>query len=190
MRTSLYSILCIVVRLGAIILAVQTLVSVPTLWGGVEGGLYDAGTARVLIGFVGAFIALMVVLWIYPGVLARLAAGQASREIFESPIEAAELQYIAFAVAGVVLAVSGLADLLKVGARMIVTLQMTDTTYAFLRAEEVGGAAAVLVKIGLGIGLTFGARGFVGWLRRLREQGLPVVHPDTHEPEFNDPRSQ
>jgi hypothetical protein len=187
MRTSLYSILCIVVRLGAIILAVQALLSLPSLWGAIETGQYDEATRRALIGFVGAFMALMAVLWIYPGVLARLAASQASGQVFESPLDAAELQYIAFAIVGVFFAITGLSDLFAVGVRMVFTMNISDSGYDGLRAQEITRALAAAIKTAMGIGLALGARGLVGWLRRVRERGLPVVRFDNDKPDEADP---
>lgn len=99
------------VRVGAILLLVTTLAGLPFAFASVHNGQFGAGAEGILIGFNGALIALAIALWLYPGWLARLAAGQASGQVFESPISAAQLQYIAFAVLGVAFAMNALLDL-------------------------------------------------------------------------------
>ena len=72
MRTSLYTILCIVVRLAAVFLAVQAVITVvPTAWT-MDDSQLGAGWRGTLLGFGGAMVALSALLWIYPGTLARI----------------------------------------------------------------------------------------------------------------------
>ena len=176
MRTSLYSILCIVIRMGALILAIETLVGLPSV---LESTMYssqlDPSYKGVLIGFYGAFFALAAVLWIYPGTLARLAAGQSSRQVFESPIGAEEWQYIAISVVGVYFAISGIGGLLGAGTRIIMTLHIAGET-GVVRPTDFGRLIALAAEIVIGIALAFGARGLVGLLRTMRERGLPPVN--------------
>ncbi|HEV7491874.1 MAG TPA: hypothetical protein VGO25_13800, partial [Rhodanobacteraceae bacterium] len=173
MRTSLYSILCIVVRLGALLIAVETLIGLPLALESLRNSHNPAEFDNAMIGFYGAFFGLAAILWIYPGLLARLAAGQASKQVFESPLDAAEIQYIALCVLGVYFAFSGIFGLIEIGLRLLVTMRQSEPAYAALRAQDVARLVAVVAKIVIGIGLAFGARGLTGWVRRLREQGLP-----------------
>ena len=177
MRTSLYSILCIVVRMGAILLIVQTVVGLPLAWPGVRGGQFGAGAESMLIGFGGALVALGITLWIYPGMLARLAAGQASRQVFESPISSMELQYIAFAVLGAAFAMNGLIDLVGVGMRAALTFNLRAPALANLRREDWARIATLGLRLVLGVILMFGSSGLAGLLYRLRETGLRPASP-------------
>ena len=100
MRTSLYSILCIAIRLGAVFMAVQVLVGVPTALGELLAAQVTVST-KAAIAFGVAELALAGLLWLYPGILARIAAATSSQQVFESPITATELQQLAFAVLGI-----------------------------------------------------------------------------------------
>jgi hypothetical protein len=177
MRTSLYSILCIVVRLGAVLLFVETAVSLPSVWATLQANEYES-VRGMLIGFSGALIALAVALWLYPGLLARLAAGAASREVFESPIAAKELHFIAFSVLGVVFAISALLGLVSALLRIALSAHFGDTAFETLAWQNAADLLVLFLKLAFGIGLTFGARGLVGLLHRLRERGLPPAQYD------------
>lgn len=192
MRTSLYSILCIVVRLGAVLLFAQTVVSLPGAWEVLRtweqssGGAGD-GVARVmLIGFGGALIALAIALWLYPGLLARLASGSAaSREVFESPIGAKDLQYIALSVLGIVFAVSALLGLVAVLFRIALSAQLGDVAFTTLAWQNGASLLVQALELTLGVGLTFGARGLTGLLYRLRERGLPPAGSESGAEEIS-----
>lgn len=177
MRTSLYSILCIVVRLGAILLIVETAVGFPLALSGTHGGPFGPGTERMLIGFSGALVALGVALWLYPGLLARPAASQAHQQVFESPISAGQLQYIAFAVLGIVFAMSALTALVGFGMRAVLTSHLHDAAFDNLRREDWARVATDVLKFVLGLALTLGSRGLVGLLQVLRESALPPALP-------------
>src|SRR5690349_327431 len=130
MRTSLYSILCILIRLGAVVVAASTIVTIPAVWQTTGAREVAAGFTGTLFGFGAAVLVLAALLWIYPGVLARIAAGSASQQIFESPISAGELQQIVLAGVGIWFAMQALADLAAVGARIVVVAHMSENTLA------------------------------------------------------------
>lgn len=186
MRTSLYSILCIVVRLGAMLLFVRTVASFPDAWAALQtmeqgSSAGDSGTRGMLIGFSGALIVFSIALWLYPGLVARLVSTTSSRELFESSIDARDLQYIALSVLGVAFAMNALFDLVGVVFRIALSAHFGDTAFRALVWQN-GSAFVVLgLKFALGVGLAFGARGLVGLLRRLRERGLPPAVSDTDE---------
>lgn len=173
MRTSLYSILCILIRLGAVLMVVAIVGAIPSAWF-VARAQHVEGYGGALFGLSALTLVLAALLWIYPGVLARIAAGKASEQIFESPISAEELQWIAFSLAGIWLVVEALSSLIGSGASAVVVSYMSEDKVpigALIRGE-VPRFAAPLAKLVLGIALTLSSRGLVGWLRALRERGL------------------
>lgn len=184
MRTSLYSILCIVVRLGAVMLFVETVTSFPAAWQALQVWTQttsesDGAVRGMLIGFSGVAIALSFLLWLYPGLLARLAAGEASREVFESPVAPKELQFIAFSVLGVTFAIKGLIGLVTVLFRIALSAHLLgDVAFLALAWQNGLNLLVQVFQFGAGIGLTLGARGLTGLLHRLREHGLPPVRSD------------
>ncbi|HEY6895234.1 MAG TPA: hypothetical protein VI258_13755 [Rhodanobacteraceae bacterium] len=172
MRTSLYSILCILIRLGAVLMAVAIVGAIPSAWF-VARAQHVEGYGGALFGFSALTLSLAALLWIYPGVLARIAAGKASEQIFESPISAEELQWIAFSLAGIWLVIEAISSLIGSGASAVVVSYMSEDNVpirALIRGE-LPRFAVPLVKLVLGIALTLGSRGLVGWLRALRERG-------------------
>jgi hypothetical protein len=173
MKTSMYSILCIVVRLGAVLLAVYTVVAFLGGWPTMHGTEYD-GMRGVFVGTSGLALVLAAVLWLYPGVLARMAAGRSSQQVFESPLRADETQTIALAVLGVAIAMGGLGDLLVYGLRFVVALGFANTGQPF-RRDTAFTLVSQLPRIAIGIGLALGARGLAGLILRLRDRGGAVV---------------
>ena len=182
MRTSLYSILCIVIRLGAVILAAQLVVSLP---GTVDSILHSVGfqpgLQQALLSFYAVFFLAATALWIYPGVLARLAAGESSKQVFEASLAPEECQYIALSVLGVYFALTGVSDLLGVGVRIVASMHVGEVASRELMSREVVRLVPPLVKIALGMGLAFGARGLIGWLRAIRQRGLPAAVEEAEE---------
>lgn len=124
MRTSLYVILCIAVRLGALVLAIDVFevlltpilpLSMPEL--------QSSRLFAILVG--GALLIVAAALRLWPGVLARLAAGRSTKHVFETPLAADALQRIAFSVVGVLLVIESLCGFASDAMRMIATV----TTY-------------------------------------------------------------
>ena len=170
MRTSLYSVLCIVIRLGAILLAMNTAIGFAPAYLAASNGHFGVGATGSVIGFSGALLATAVLLWLFPGILARLAVGQASQQVFELTIGANELQYIALAVLGVAFAMSGLIDLVDFSMRTALTFNLNDSTY--IQRENWLRVVPQILKLVLGLVLAVGSRGLAGLLHRLRETGL------------------
>lgn len=173
MRTSLYSILCIVIRLGAVLLAVNAIADAASLYTGAD---LEAFGAAWVVGSLAAVLLVAAALWIWPGILARLAAGRGSAEVFESPLSAQQLQWIALSVLGAYFVVDG------VGGLVFFVFQQGLAEAVVSREQQMsdwivdGGYWAI--RIGCGITLVFGARGLVGMLRGLREHGLPPARRD------------
>jgi putative exporter of polyketide antibiotics len=172
MRTSLYSILCIAIRVGAILLAVRVSTSFLGVWESMASNQLAAGAAVGVFSFGVGELALAALLWIYPGVLARLAAGKSSQQVFESPIDARELQQLAFALLGIVFVLEGLIDLINTGLR-ILAMRGFDASEAWMRQYGWPQLLTEIATILLGIALVLGSRGLVECLRRLRGRGVP-----------------
>lgn len=188
MRTSLYSILCIVVRLGAMYLFVETVTSLPTMLPAMQAWSPNEEAGRgVLIGFGGALIALSVALWLYPGMIARLASTSASCQPFESSIDAKELQYVALSVLGVAFAMGALLDLVGFAFRLALSARFGDTAFTTLLWQSGSSLLVLVLKLSLGLGLAFGAHGLTGLLHRLRERGLPPAWPESTADETRPP---
>ncbi|HEX5123022.1 MAG TPA: hypothetical protein VFV97_07230 [Rhodanobacteraceae bacterium] len=182
MRTSLYSIFCILIRLGAVIMAISTIVAIPAAWVEAQAA-HVVGYEGMLFGFGGAMIALAALLWLFPGVLAGTAAGKASRQIFESPITADALQQIAFAILGTWFVITALAGLAGVGARIIVTSHISDVLFSVAMQREYMRIVPLLVEFALGIALAMSTRGVVGWIRAFQDRGLaPAVAENMEDP--------
>ncbi len=179
MRTSMYSILCIVIRCGALAVALNALAG---LWRVVDlvvaGEVLNGGSISTLLTgtlfLVMATVLLALLLWLFPGPLARLATGRSSQQVFESPISAAELQWIAVSVVGVLTVLDALLGLYtwiaegmsRPDARVIGDeyhrQRMLDISY-------------YVVKIVLGLAFTLGAKGLTGFLHRIRHGAQPPV---------------
>jgi hypothetical protein len=172
-RTSLYAILCIVIRLGAVMLAVNVLCSVPLEWFTLHASNMKPGYDGMLFGFGGTALVLAVLLWIYPGMLARLAAGRANERIFETPLSAAELQEIALFIVGICFVMSGIVDLSVAATRLVVDTSFNGVSFALMASAEGARLMGPIVKIVAGATLTLRAPGLIGWVRAMRERGLP-----------------
>lgn len=167
MKTSLRSLLNIAVRLGAVLLAIHTVEQAPTVAYDVANGHpWPVGPLSFgALGLLGAGA-----LWLWPGLLSYWAVGQRGNEVFETPLDAATLQHVAFAVTGVWLAVAGLTGV--VGQLMSIammddlvgTMRVTDHWIWVVRYAITGVAGVVLLV---------GARGLTSWLNDLRTCNLP-----------------
>lgn len=165
MHTSFYSLLCILIRLGTVFLAFAALARIPsTIIARTQGAPVSIGLS---IGVIAIVLLIALALWVYPGVVARLVAGRNSREIFESPIAPAELQWIAFSVLGVYFlfdAVVGLAHYAVQWAMFARAYEGFDDN----RMQLVSDLSYFAIELIAAIALTLGARGMTTALRRLR----------------------
>jgi len=65
MRTSLYTVLCIGIRLAAVLLAVNMLVAIPSTYRLVSNGDWSSEAWLIFLLYLGAFL-LAFLLWVYP----------------------------------------------------------------------------------------------------------------------------
>jgi hypothetical protein len=166
MRTSFYSLLCILIRLGTVFLAFAALARIPSTMIAWKQGT-TASEIGLSLGVIAIVLLIALALWVYPGVVARLVAGRNSREVFESPIAPAELQWIAFSVLGVYFlfdAVVGLAHYAVQWAMFARAYEGSDDN----RMELVSDLSYFAIELIAAIALTLGARGMTTALRRLR----------------------
>jgi hypothetical protein len=175
MKTSLYSILCITIRLGAVIWIVGSLVNLPFSWIGAMNTPHPTAAIGWLLGEVACQIVIAFLFWLYPGVLARLAAGRATHEFFESSTPPAMLQYVALSVVGVWFLLQGLVYL------SFEVSQAAQFAFESLPSRFPAMAASSM-RVIAGLVLLFGARGLVGVLHALRGQ----VHASTAGKEPNE----
>jgi hypothetical protein len=162
-------VLCVAIRLGAVLLAVGLFEHLPWfLWQSPAGGF--AWDAAWLTAF-GLLVAMM--LWLWPGLLARWAAGRNSHEAFEISLDADGLLRVALAVMGAWLCLTGLAGCFGHGLTMLVFRSRLEGAAGRLPVSEWHWVFYYLAQTAGGIALLLGARGLVGVLRRLR--GYPAV---------------
>jgi hypothetical protein len=172
MRTSMYSILCIVIRLGAVLFAVEVFKSLLNLI-----DMFAKGSTgdHSILGWSAMFLGLFLVatmLWLFPGPLARLASARSHQQIFESPISPIDLQWIALSVVGVVFAILGILGLVY---WLIQGMWIPDTWIVgedYRRGRFLDGLYYG-VQIALGLALSLGAKGLAHLLHRMRYGAIP-----------------
>lgn len=170
MKTTLYSVLCATIRLGAVLMAVGLVEQWPRLL-----AIHGNGEPQVVPFVLDALgLLLAFVLWLRPGLLAWWAAGPSQREVLETDISAAQLQYIAFSVAGIYKLITGIEGMVAHGvnlfaySRVVVDgMAITPPSYEKTLFVE------YLVSALAGAALALGARGLVGVLHRVRSGGQP-----------------
>jgi hypothetical protein len=116
-----------------------------------------------------AFVLTLLVaflLWLYPGPLARLASARSSQQVFESPISAAQVQWIALSVLGMYFVVDGIVGFAHYEVQQLIVGVIPD------REQRIGKFVQValywLLQVGFGVVLVLGARGLGGLLQRMR----------------------
>src|SRR6185312_3501971 len=108
-RTNLYTLLCICVRVCALYLFAETLIWTINEVYAARAEMSSRIWAYVL-GEPALGLVLAALLWMFPGVLARIAGDRRTLENFESDIEPQTLQYIALSVLGFWFAIRGISQ--------------------------------------------------------------------------------
>jgi hypothetical protein len=177
MRTSLYSILCIGIRLAAVLLAANAVLAIPTGYiTFAQSDFWKAGNIGWYAVIWLVILLFAVLLWIYPGMLARLAAGKASQQIFESPLSAADFQQIAFSIVVLWILLAGLIGITQIVVREVIVehvLRSADTVDD-TRRQLIAQLLDDVLQMLIGAVLMLRAGGLVGLLRRAREAGKPA----------------
>ncbi|HEY1590012.1 MAG TPA: hypothetical protein VGG00_09770 [Rhodanobacter sp.] len=168
MKTTLYTVLCIAVRLGAVLMAVGILEQVPSLFVTLhnEDSHFMLGVSLL----EGAGLLVAFALWLWPNILVRWALGRSRHETLESSISSGQLQHIAFSVMGVWLFIAGLSGCVGRGVMfLMIRHQMAlGALPGMAPTNEWHWMAQYATTAAAGAALTFGSRGLVGLLHRLR----------------------
>ena len=172
MKTTLHTVLCVAIRLAAVLMAVGIFEQIPGL---VLYPAEDGHLTWAALALYGAGLLLAFALWLRPNLLAWWAIGRNQREVLEMAISVGQLQYLALSVVGVWVFVGGLGGFVSHGA--LILLIKHDAT--------VGDASGMVpttewrwmtyygTMLLAGAALTLGARGLAGLLQRLR--GYPLA---------------
>lgn len=182
MKTSLYSILCIVIRVVAILLIANTVLAFPSLYAAM-GNMSHPDYARAWLYYLTATDFLIgASLWIYPGVLARLAVSKSGHDVFESPLSPLDFQRIAFSILGAWFVLNGLIDVAHDVFHMFTMADPADgmSIGIAFEAESVKFVTST-ARFLLGVILMFGARGLVGLINRMRYRGSDMAAMDKSE---------
>lgn len=165
MKTTLYTVLCVAIRLGAVLMAVGLLERLPVfLWESPAGGFaLDAA----LLAVFGLLVA--GALWLWPSILAGWAIGRRGHEVLEIQLDADGLMRVALTVTGAMLSVSGLAGCLGHGLTMLLLRsRLADAATGQLPVSEWHWVIYYIVQTGGGVALMLGARGLATLLQRVR----------------------
>ena len=156
MKTSLYTVLCLVVRGYALYFTMGLLITLPGVLTAAQAA--PDATAKLYVLIYLAVCAIGgVALWLYPGLVARLASTRASHEPFESSVDAIGLQRIAFAVVGAWFVLSSIGTLLSAGLRIALAYRFNaaygstvDIAWDSLVAPAVTVVAGLALALGSG----------------------------------------
>lgn len=163
MKTTLYTVLCVVIRLGAVLMAVGLFERVPVfLWGSPDRAL-----SVIALGFTALGLLMAAVLWCWPGLLAWWAASRQNGEVIESTMGAGQIQYVAFSVMGCWLLISGLASGLQQGVTLLLMHAEISPSPALSSNIVVDLIKSAVILVAGGT-LMLGSHGLVGLLHRLR----------------------
>lgn len=172
MKSSIYTVLCVAIRLGAVFLGINVLLTFPAAYAAVMNGDLGNHSLTALVFWSVIVLVIAFLLWLYPGLLARPAAARSSRQVFESPVSAQQLQHAALVVLGMWFVMIGLIELAAKILPVLFFHQMgivgDESTRLTTRV-----LSQPLVQIVVGCILTLGSRGLVGALHRVRERALP-----------------
>ncbi|MBQ4856498.1 hypothetical protein IMW82_17660 [Rhodanobacter sp. B2A1Ga4] len=178
MKTTLYTVLCVAIRLGAVLMAVGVFERLPGVF------FYSGDWHYPLLALLMETFTLLLafVLWMRPSLLAWWALGGKQQEILESPIHADQLHYVAFSVLGAWLAISGVAGCFGHGTMILLLLHQAsyDGAGETVPVAEWHWMVQYGVMVVAGILLMLGSRGLIALFQRLR--GYPhymVAKTDT-----------
>lgn len=179
MKTSFYTLLCIVVRVVALATLLSAVGNLPSQL--VYLAAPDIGkiAAVAILGTQAANIVLCFVLWLFPGLLVNLAITRSAREPFESTIDAIDLQRVGFSIVGIWFTFEGvIAALYAYGRYAAVEYQYGVEANMPVPWLDLTVGIAMIVA---GIALTLGSRGLARFLHTLR-YGSPVQRPNEETP--------
>ena len=131
---------------------------------------YSLGDWLLTLGFLAICALIAFLLWLHPGPLARLASRRSDHQVFESPIDAGQIQWIALSVLGMYWVMSGVLDLAHIGYQCIWLSDLLGTGEEAAQRLQ-GQVAYNVLEIAIGLALTLGARGLTNLLQKARYAG-------------------
>lgn len=178
MKTTIYSILCVAIRLGAIVMAVGIVEQAPMIFVYPNQPDFSSGA----VWFACAGLALAFLLWLSPQVLARWAVGRGSHEVLDVAVSADQIQRIAFSIVGVWLFIGGLTGVIARIVMMLVIARRWDygDTTRILSSGDWYWLVMHVTTLVAGASLALGSAGLVGMIHRMRG------YPHRAEPELAD----
>lgn len=176
MKTTVYSVLCVAVRLGAILMAVGIVEKAPLIFVYPTQPGFSAGA----LWFACAGLVLAFLLWLAPHVLARWAVARGSHEVLDIAVSADQLQRIAFSIVGIWLFIDGLTGVISRVVMMLVVARRSaygDMTRVLSSNDWYWLVLHVATAVA-GASLALGAAGLVQLFHRLR--GYPCRDNASH----------
>lgn len=167
MKTTLHALLCIAIRMGAVLMAVGIVELAPTIF------IYPSQGGQVSVGalmLAAAGLLVSFALWLWPNILAWWAVSRSGQETFESSIDPAQLQHVAFSMIGVWLFISGLGACIARFMLVLIVARRSAYGESNLTLSDSDWFSLVdhLAVALAGAWLMLGSRGLVGLLYRLR----------------------
>lgn len=179
MKTTLYTVLCVAIRLGAVLMAVDILEHVPGLFVFATQA-QDGHLAWGVFVIEGVGLLLAFALWTWPNLLAWWALGRNRHEVLETSITVDQLQYVALSLVGAWMVIRGLSDGLAGIAYLLLQRHVAESTGAqYLDSTNEWHLVIQYALVALaGAALMLGSRGLVGLLRRLRGYPDAMIETD------------
>lgn len=166
MKTSLYAVLCLVVRAFALSFAIGLLLTLPGVLTAAQG-TSDATTKLYVLIYLGVCAIGAAVLWLNPGIVARLASTRAAHEPFEASVDAVDLQRIAYAVVGAWFTLSAIGTLAWTALRVAMA-QRLSANYGVAPDYDASSLVGPAVTFAAGIALALGSGGLARLTRAAR----------------------
>jgi hypothetical protein len=179
-KTNSFSILCVLVRVFALWLFASAVIGLPYVYETAKRYESLDHAAQVAYGGSAFTFAVAALLWIFADLVAKLALARPQQVVFESDVSVSEWQTLWFSAVGLWQAIEGLVLLIsRVVKLAIAHLEMGSGAPIVLPDDFYIWIAADGLRLAIGIGLLFGARGLVGMIRQYRQIGY--TRPDASE---------
>lgn len=183
MKTTLHTVLCVAIRLGAVLMAVSILEQIPGL---VFYSTQDGHLVLGALSLYGAGLLVACALWLWPNLLAWWAVARNHQEVLEMTISPGRLQYVAMSVVGVWTFIGGLSGFVGHGA--IIVLIKHEATVGnpsgMVPMTEWHWMVYYGTMLLAGAALALGARGLAGLLHRLRGYPHATTATTDHDADF------
>jgi len=176
MKTSIYTLLCVAIRLGALCLGINVLLRFPGAYAAVTNNDLGRHTLTPLLFWSASVLVIAFLLWLYPGLLARPAAARSSRQAFESPVSPQQMQHAALVVLGMWFVMTGIIGFASKILPVLFFHQLNIVGDAGTRLTAKILSKPV-IQIVAGCVLTLGSPGLSGMLYRVRERSSPPLAP-------------